>query len=156
VLIHAEQGFGDTLQFCRYVPLLASEARVILEVPQPLVRLLARLPGVEQIVAQGEPLPAFDMHCPMLSLPYAFGTTREDIPDRVPYLAADPTQSEIWQQRLGSLPGLRVGVAWTGTPRPLHRAANAVDRRRSIPFDRFAQLLDVPGISFVSLQKDAG
>jgi tetratricopeptide (TPR) repeat protein len=156
VLIHAEQGFGDTLQFCRYVPLLTSEARVILEVPQPLVRLLSRLPGVEQVVPHGEPLPAFDMHCPMLSLPYAFGTTRDDIPNRVPYLAVDPSQSAIWRQRLASLPGLRVGVAWSGNSRPSHRAANATDRRRSIPFDRFAQLLGVPGISFVSLQKDAG
>jgi Flp pilus assembly protein TadD len=153
LLVHAEQGFGDTLQFCRYVPRLASEARVVLEVPQALLRLLSGLGGLEKIVAQGEPLPPFDLHCPMLSLPYAFATTLDDIPDRVPYLSADAAQAAGWRQRLAGLPGVRVGVAWTGNPRPFQPAANAIDRRRSIPFERFARLLDMPEISFVSLQK---
>jgi hypothetical protein len=153
LLVHAEQGFGDTLQFCRYVPLIASGARVVLEVQQPLLRLLSGLGGVEKVVAHGEPLPPFDLHCPMLSLPHAFATTLDDVPSRVPYLSADPAQAAIWRQRLAHLPGLRVGVAWTGNPRPFHPAANAIDRRRSIPFERFMRLLDLPGINFVSLQK---
>ena len=156
LLLHAEQGFGDTLQFCRYAALIDATARVILEVPRPLVRLCSSLPGIAGVVAAGDPLPAFDLHCPLLSLPRAFGTTVETIPGKVPYLTADPEQVAAWRERLDALPGcLRVGLVWAGSPRPSFRSANAIDRRRSTTLAQFAPLAAVPGASFVSLQKGA-
>jgi len=161
LLIHAEQGFGDTLQFCRYVRLAAERGlRVILQVPQPLVRLLrgvagVELAGVELVVACGGDPPPFDLHCPMLSLPLVFGTTLATIPQGAAYLHADPRQVEGWQARLGGMPGraLRVGVVWAGDPRTHSPALAAVDRRRSLAPDRLAPLFDVPGVDWFSLQK---
>ena len=148
---------GDTLQFCRYGPLAAARGlRVILEAPAPLVRLLRSLPGVEQVVAQGEALPDFDLHCPMLSLPLAMGTTLATIPAAVPYLHADPAQVAAWGARLAALdrPGPRIGLAWAGNPRRHVPSGPALDRRRSIAPDLLAPLFAVPGLHFVSLQKD--
>ncbi|MGO8866345.1 MAG: tetratricopeptide repeat protein [Alphaproteobacteria bacterium] len=153
LLLYAEQGFGDTIQFCRYAPLIPSKARVILEVPRPIVRLLSSLEGVDQIVVEGDPLPPFDLHCPLLSLPRAFGTTLETIPAKVPYLAADAASVSAWRRRLEELPGLRVGLVWAGSARKSRPGANAIDRRRSITLDDFGGLASVPGVSFVSLQK---
>jgi Flp pilus assembly protein TadD len=146
LLIHAEQGFGDTIQFCRYVCRIAAAARVVLEVPEPLVRLLAGLPGGAHVVAHGAPLPRFDLHCPMLSLPFVFRTTLETVPNQMPYLAADPARAAAWRERLTPLGGKRVGVVWAG--RPTHLA----DRRRSLSLTSLEPLTDVSGISFVSLQ----
>jgi Tfp pilus assembly protein PilF len=158
LLIHAEQGFGDTLQFCRYAPLAAARGlRVILEVPGPLVRLLRSLPGVAQVVATGEALPPFDLQCPMLSLPLAMGTTTlAAIPGSVPYLHADAAQAAAWSARLAAMekPGLRVGLVWAGSSRKDQPAAAAIDRRRSMAPDRLAPLFALPGLHFVSLQKD--
>jgi hypothetical protein len=151
--VYAEQGFGDTLQFCRYVPLLAATARVILEVPKPLLRLLSALPGVSQAVATGDPLPDFDLYCPLVDLPLAFGTTVATIPNQVPYLQADPDQVTLWRQRVEGLPGLRVGMVWSGAPRPELPKVDNVDHRRSIPLKQLAPLGQVPGVSLVSLQK---
>jgi hypothetical protein len=157
LLIHAEQGYGDTLQFCRYAPLAAAKGlRVILEAPKPLTRLLRSLPGVERVVAHGEALPQFDLHCPMLSMPLALGTTITTIPGRVPYLHAKPKQVVAWRTRLSALEnqGPRIGLVWAGNPRA-HRLANAAtDRRRSMAPDRLAPLLELPGLHFFSLQKD--
>jgi hypothetical protein len=155
VLLHAEQGFGDALQFCRYVPLVAARARVLLEVPRPLLRLLSGLEGVEQIVAEGDKLPSFDFCAPLMSLPHVFGTELETIPARTPYLAAPPARVAAWRERLAALPRRRIGLVWAGNPRPHQPEANAVDRRRSTSLDRFAPLAEVPGVSFVSLQKGA-
>jgi Flp pilus assembly protein TadD len=146
LLIHAEQGFGDTIQFCRYVDRIAASARVVLEVPDPLVRLLAGRLGGAHIIAHGAPLPPFDLHCPMLSLPFVFRTTLETVPNQMPYLAADPARAAAWRERLAPLGGKRVGIVWAG--RPTHLA----DRRRSLGLASLAPLADVPGISFVSLQ----
>ena len=157
LLIHAEQGFGDTLHFCRYAPLAAAQGlRVILDLPKPLVRLLGSLSGVDQIVAPGEALPAFDLHCPMMSLPLALRTTIDTIPADVPYLYPDAAQVRFWQGRLGALEnqGRRIGVAWAGNPRPHILAAAAIGRRRSIAPDRLAPLCELPGLHFFSLQKD--
>jgi len=153
ILLHAEQGFGDTLQFCRYVPLVAARATVVLEVPAPLRRLLATLAGGATIVAHGEKLPKFDLHCPLLSLPLAFGTTLATIPAAVPYLRADLAQTEAWRRRLAALPGLRVGVAWAGGMRPFDPLLRAIDLRRSMTLGQFAPLAALPGVSLVSLQK---
>ena len=156
ILLHAEQGFGDTLQFCRYVPLVAATgARIVLEAPRPLARLLAGLPGIERFVKQGDPLPSFDYHCPLMSLPRAFGTTPGAIPAVIPYLRADAALAAYWRERLAGLGGLRVGLAWAGDPRPGSAWANAIDRRRSITLGHFAPLAKVAGCSFISLQKGA-
>ncbi len=146
ILLHAEHGLGDTLQFCRYIPFMV--CRIILEVQAPLVRLLSRLPGVMQIVARGDELPPFDLHCPLLSLPHAFGTTLDTIPAGMPYLSADPALAANWQERLLGLDGLRIGLVWAGGRRFKD------DHRRSIALKTLAPLGDVSGVSFVSLQKD--
>jgi tetratricopeptide (TPR) repeat protein len=154
LLLHAEQGLGDTLQFCRYAAILARRARVVLEAQAPLTRLLARIPGVEAVVARGEALPAFDVHCPLMSAPLALGTTLDTIPGATPYLAADPAEIEAWRERLAGLEGPRIGLAWAGSPREgLPAALAAIDARRSIALAALAPLADVAGVSFVSLQK---
>jgi tetratricopeptide (TPR) repeat protein len=148
LLIHAEQGFGDTIQFCRYARLAAARGlRVILEVQAPLVRLLRALPGPEQVVRRGDELPAFDLHCPMLSLPLALGTTLTTIPAAPSYLVADAVAAEAWRKHLSSLPGPRIGVAWAGKP------SNLADGRRSIAPDILAPLFATPNLQFVSLQQ---
>ncbi len=154
LLIHAEQGFGDTLQFCRYATLAAASGlRVILEVQAPLVRLLRSLAGVEMVVARGEELPAFDLHCPMLSL--ALGTTVTTIPAAAAYLHADKLQVAAWRARLAAMAtqGLRVGLVWAGGRRTHSPSLAATDRRRSMPPDRLAPLFELSGVHFFSLQK---
>ncbi len=99
ILLHAEQGIGDTLQFCRYVPLVAAQARAILEVPAPLAPLLSRLPGNAAIAVRGASLPPFDLHCPLLTLPRTFATTLETIPAAIPYLSAPPESVAAWRER---------------------------------------------------------
>jgi Tfp pilus assembly protein PilF len=153
ILLHAEQGFGDTLQFCRYVPRIAAGARTVLEVQAPLARLLSRLPGIMAIVARGDRLPPFDLHCPLLSLPRAVGTTLDSIPAATPYLAADPARAAGWRRRLAGLDGLRVGLVWAGGQRMKWQHL-AIDRRRSIALDTLAPLGETSGVSFISLQKD--
>lgn len=153
ILLHAEQGFGDTLQFCRYAPLVAAQgARVVLEVQPALTRLLTHLEGVAQIVAAGDPLPDFDLHCPLMSLPRAFATTPETIPAPVPYLAADPAQQQGWREVLDALPGPRIGLVWAGSERAWLPHAAAIDRRRSMRLADMAPLAEARGYSFVSLQ----
>jgi hypothetical protein len=150
VLLHAEQGLGDTLQFCRYAPLMETGARVILEVQAPLVRLLSDLPGVAEVIARGQALPAFDLHCPLLSLPRAFGTRLQTVPAGAPYLAADPVQAAAWGERLAGIAGRRVGLVWAGEP-----WGDARDARRSVRLATLAPLAQAPGVNFVSLQKGA-
>jgi tetratricopeptide (TPR) repeat protein len=149
ILLHAEQGLGDTLQFVRYAPLVARRgARVILEVQPSLKPLLVGIDEMAAVVGQGEPLPDFDLHCPLLSLPHAFGTDCDTIPADIPYLRVPPDRLARWHDRLGDPGGVRVGIAWEGS------AAHKNNRSRSIALRRFATLLSVPGVAFVSLQKD--
>jgi hypothetical protein len=149
LLVYAEQGIGDMLQFCRFVPSVARVGRMVLEVHRPLVRLLEQLPGVAQVVALGDPLPQFDRQCPALSLPDILGMAdARDIPSVMPYLHADASQMERWARRVGGLRGRRVGLVWAGNPERMR-----MDRRRSVAPDRLAGLRDVPGIALVSLQK---
>jgi len=152
ILLHAEQGLGDTLQFCRYAPLMACGGAIILEVQPPLVRLLSRLPGVMQIVARGDRLPPFDLHCPLMSLPHAFGTTLDTIPAATPYLSADPALAAKWHERLVALDGLRVGLVWAGQQGLNDPAVAALDRRRSIALKALEPLGEVAGVSYMSLQ----
>ena len=153
LLVHSEQGLGDTLQFCRFVPIVAQGAKIVLEVQPPLHRLLADLPGIAEIVAEGDKLPPFDLHCALLSLPRFLGTSLETIPGEVPYLTADPLLVSAWRRRLAGLAGLKIGLVWAGGPRPDEPAESSVDRHRSMPLARLAALAEVEGVSFVSLQK---
>lgn len=149
ILLHAEQGYGDTLQFARYVPMVAERgARIVLEAPDALLPLLATLPGVTTLVGRGDALPAFDLHCPLMSLPLAFGTTLATIPARVPYLSVPPAYAEKWRRRLprGNRP--LVGLAWSG------KATHKNDHNRTLPISRFGPILANPGIDFVSLQRE--
>ncbi len=150
LLIHAEQGMGDVLQFSRYVPLaVARGCRVVLQVHRPLLRLMRRLAGVADIVAQGEPLPACDLYCPLMSLPGVFGTTLEAIPAEIPYLSPYPEDVAGWAARLGPEHRPKVGLAWAGNPQ------QPTDKRRSVPVERLAPLLARTDFAFYSLQVDA-
>jgi len=154
LLIYDEQGFGDSLQFCRFVPLAAAQGlRVILSVPPGLLSLFKSLPGVDHLVTHGNPLPDFDLHCPMMSLPLAFGTTLETIPDSIPYLHADPQAIADFQSRLGPATGKRIGLVWAGNPRKEQRLFTLIDSRRSIDATLLAPLFEIPGAQFISLQK---
>jgi len=154
LFIHCEQGLGDTIQFCRYASLAeARGARVVMSVQAPLRRLLKTL-GPDIGIIGGNQVPvAFDCHCPMMSLPLAFGTTLETIPDQMPYLAAAPAAVARWRLRLAGLAGLRVGLCWAGAPRRDQPAAHAIDQRRSITLAQYAPLASISGAIFVSLQK---
>lgn len=156
ILLHAEQGLGDTLQFCRYAALVSKlGARVILEAPTELMRLLATLDGVDQLIEAGQPLPSFDCHCPLLSLPLAFETDLATIPSATPYLSANPEAALRWRERVdASARGrLKVGLVWAGGNRPHVAELRKNDARRSISFGRLAPLLEVPNVQFFSLQK---
>lgn len=160
ILLMAEQGFGDVLQFCRYAPMVARlGARVILAVPATLSRLMGSLQGVDQVVSQEDMLPAFDLHCPLMSLPMAFATTENSIPAQVPYLVADSDAIAAWNAIVPSpsgaeagASGLRIGLVWAGARRTEQPHATAIDRRRSMLLAQMAPLGAVPGNVFVSLQ----
>jgi hypothetical protein len=148
ILVHAEQGLGDTIQFARYAALLAKGgAKVVLEAPPELVSLLARIEGVAVVVPRGAPLPAFDVHCPAGSLPRALRTELASVPADVPYLAASQERVAAWRTRVERLPAPRIAVAWSGS------AAHANDRNRSIPLARLAPLFAGQG-SFISIQRE--
>ncbi|OAJ60834.1 sulfotransferase [Paraburkholderia ginsengiterrae] len=156
ILLHAEQGLGDTLQFCRYAALVSTlGAKVVLEVPSELMRLTATLEGVDQLIEAGQPLPPFDCHCPLLSLPLAFKTRLDTIPSATPYLFADAEAAHRWHERIHAQADgqLKVGLVWAGGNRPHVAELRKNDARRSMTFERFAPLLDVPDVQFFSLQK---
>ncbi len=149
ILLHAEQGLGDTIQFARYAPLLArAGARVVLEVQPELKALLGRLPGVASCHARGETLPAYDVHCPLGSLPRAFKTTPANIPAEIPYLEADGERIAKWRPSIDVLPGKRVALAWAG------QVHHANDRNRSIDLATLEPLFKHEGISFLSIQHE--
>jgi tetratricopeptide (TPR) repeat protein len=150
ILVHEDEGLGDTIQFARYVPMLAARgARVILVVEKALCPLLSELPGVSQCLPiAASPLPAFDVHCPMSSLPLAFATRLDTIPSAASYLPAPAwDRVEAWEQRLGHHDKLRVGLVWSGS------VGHRNDRNRSIPLRAMSGILDLDA-TFVSLQKD--
>ncbi len=151
LLIHAEQGIGDTFQFVRFAALAkARGGAVIVEAPARLHALLRTAAGVDQLVASGGPLPPFDLHAPLLSLPLIFGIDLASIPAPGRYLAADPILVRRWRERLDPLPRPWVGLAWQGSP--TYRG----DRRRSIPLRLFADLVRQRRASVISLQKGPG
>ncbi len=157
LLIHSEQGFGDTLQFCRYAPMARERGfHVVMSVQRPLARLLQSLNGVEKVVADGDVLPYFDLHCPMMSLPFALSTTVETIPAKLPYLSPNPADVNRWGRRMAALAdgALRVGLVWAGSLRTRSPDLIATDRDRSVAPETIAPLMEVQGVRFFSLQKD--
>jgi tetratricopeptide (TPR) repeat protein len=150
ILLHPEQGLGDVLQFVRYAPMVAARGgRVVLQCQRELQQLLTGVPGISLVISRGQQLPSFNLECPLLSLPFVFGTTLDSIPADVPYLFADPALSNLWQHKLGGITGRKVGLVWAGSK--THRN----DRNRSIAASQLAALAAIPGVCFVSLQKDA-
>jgi hypothetical protein len=153
ILLQSEQGYGDTIQFCRYAKLVAQlGARVILEVPKALATLLQSLEGVGELIVHGEALPAFDYYCPLLSLPLAMRTTLSNVPARVPYLTISEERRRLWRQRVGERRRPRVGLVWSGGFRPERPELWSVNDRRNIPLAKFAGLRN-PNVEFYSLQK---
>ena len=148
LLIYPEQGFGDYLQFIRYAVLAQQAgAQVILEVPAPLMAVVATLNGNFTLIEKGQPLPAFDYHCPLLSLPLAFKTTVDNIPAASPYLFADTDRQALWQLRLGNKLTPRIGLVWSGS------SAHTNDHNRSMALSQCAELFD-DAFEFHSLQQE--
>jgi tetratricopeptide (TPR) repeat protein len=151
ILLHTEQGIGDTFQFARYAPLVKRKGgTVLLACPEKLVGILSGCAGIDRVVVKGKPIPPFDVHASLLSLPYRLGTTLDDVPAAVPYLTAEPALVEQWRQELGSLRAFKVGIFWQGSP------GYREDAYRSIPLARFAPLAAVEGVRLFSLQKGQG
>jgi tetratricopeptide (TPR) repeat protein len=151
IYLHAEQGFGDTIQFARYIPIVAQRGgRVTLACQPEVAALIHEIEGIERIILPGEPRPACDTHLPLLSLPRAFGTRLDTIPAAVPYIRANPDRAQQWKSRLAEHDGLfKVGLCWSG--RPTHSR----DIFRSIPPQDLAPLERVNGVRFFNLQKGA-
>jgi len=146
ILLYDEQGYGDTLHFARFATLVAERGgRVVLECHEALARVLRTCPGVEQVVPRGEPLPAFDVYAPLLSVPRLLGTRLETIPATVPYLSADAALRSDWSKRIAG-PGFKIGLCWQG------RLTHPFDHYRSLRLEQLAPLFDVPETRFFSVQ----
>lgn len=148
LLLHSEGGLGDTIHFCRYATFCAAQgATVIMEIQKPLLGLLGTLEGASQLVVKGSPLPAFDYHCPLMSLPLAFKTTLDTIPGPASYLRADPAKVMQWRTVLGERRCPRIGLVWSGNPNnPLdpHRTTRLADWVEHLP----------PEFQYFRLQRD--
>jgi tetratricopeptide (TPR) repeat protein len=150
VVLHCEQGLGDSIQFARFAQTIVRRgARVTVAAPANLVALLERLEGDITIISDGAELQEVNLQLPLMSVPFVLGLEEGDIPADVPYLSADQARTELWASRLPS-DGFRVGIAWQGNPKP------RIDKGRSIPLKAFAPLCRLPGVRLISLQKDAG
>jgi lipoprotein NlpI len=148
ILLHGEQGLGDTLQFARYVPHVARQgARIILAVQRPLAALLATMAGVSDLRAQGDEIPPYDCYCPLPSLPLAFHTTVDTIPAQVPYVCAPADRMAKWRHLMEAVARPRIGLMWAGSQAPQNR-------RRSIPLRLLRPLWELPDGHFVALQKE--
>lgn len=155
LLVYAEQGLGDTIQFCRYLPLLKEKGvKVIFEVQKPLVSLMKQLPNVSEVIAAGRELPEFDYQIPLMSLPLVFETTVTSIPTSIPYLYSDTDTVKNWGDRFKKnvTTTLRIGLIWSGGFRPNQPNIWEVNARRNIPL-QLLSILAIPQCEFVSLQK---
>ena len=148
ILIHSEQGLGDSIQFIRYLEQIHQlGAEIILEVPKTLAVLVSTIKTPITVIEKGSKLPEFDAYCPLLSLPYVFKTTVDTIPSVVPYLSADKQKVSEWDSRLGVKTHKRIGLVWSGS------AGHKNDHNRSIPLEVFDDLLKLP-VEWHSLQKE--
>jgi tetratricopeptide (TPR) repeat protein len=153
IYIYPEQGFGDTLQFSRYIKLLASKgAKVLFEPGVALSSLFQNLEGVGEIIGPGQPIPDYDFHCSLMSLPLALKTTLQTTPNQIPYMYPDAKKIAIWAEKLSPIPGPRVGLVWSGGFRPNQPELWELNKRRNIPFE-FISKINLPQIQFFSLQK---
>jgi tetratricopeptide (TPR) repeat protein len=151
IFVYSEQGLGDTFQFIRYAPLIKRRGGIVMFECQPqLVPLISRCPGLDRLVPKGTPVPDFQAHSALLSLPWALRTTLSTVIADVPYLYADPALVTYWREELAHLRGYRIGINWQGNPE------YKGDRHRSIPLERFAPLADLPEVQLLSLQKGLG
>jgi tetratricopeptide (TPR) repeat protein len=151
ILLHVEQGLGDTLHFVRYAPLVKNKGgMVIMECQPALTRLLERTPGIDRLIGLGTPLPQYDVQASLLSLPAILGTTAETVPTDVPYVMPDERLVEQWRQELNAVPGFRIGISWQGS------REYKLDKFRSIPLREFARLAEVESVRLLSLQKGQG
>ncbi|MDB5572605.1 MAG: tetratricopeptide repeat protein [Hyphomicrobiales bacterium] len=148
ILVHAEQGLGDTLQFCRYIPLLREKGARVLFAPQKPLRTLMRAVAPGGLADAGDPALEFDRHCPLMSLPLAFKADLSTIPAAIPYLAADPSKVDAWSRRLGG-EGCRIGISWQGSKL-------GAEMGKTLRLSQFAALAKLPGVRLISLQKNAG
>lgn len=149
ILLHAEQGLGDTIQFIRYAPIIAERgAQVTVECQEELVSLLKTVEGVKNIIAKGQPLPEFDTYCPLLSLPLIFNTLLENIPEKIPYINIDPVLKKKWKDRLSdNISECKIGIAWAGDP------GMRDDHSRSISLETFSSFAASDKVVYYSLQK---
>ncbi len=151
VLIHAEQGLGDTMHFVRYAKLVKQRVgKVVLLTPRPLAKILRSCPEIDEVVEDVDHLPPYDRHIAMMSLPFVFQTTLETVPSEVPYLHAAPHLISEWRRRLKEFEGVRVGIVWQGN------RAYGFDRDRSIPLRAYKPLSEVDGVNLISLQNGYG
>ena len=149
ILVHGEQGLGDSIQFCRFIKDLSKlGAKVVLEDERALEKLFTSLDGVTEFIARGNPLPEFDFHCPMLSLPLALKLTYETVKDLTPYLKPDEIKVSYWNSKLGPKVKPRVGICWSSVSKFKY------DRKRSMSFEEFAKALPEGEIEYISLQKE--
>jgi tetratricopeptide (TPR) repeat protein len=159
LLLWAEQGFGDTLQFIRFAQDVALQGgTVYVLAPPELADIVRSAPGVSIVLKPGASLPAYDFHCPLMSLPHYLGVrlNARDLHGTTPYLSVAKHRIDAWSTRLAAYPGLKVGIAWAGRARPHNAELMVVDRRRNVPFDQLSSLFKVQGCSFFSLQKGHG
>ena len=150
IVVQGEQGFGDTIQFARYLPLLAAKgAKIVALVQEPLRRLFESLPGIEAVLNLDAPLPMHDYQTTVMSLPHLCGTTAATIPNQSPYLWAQPDLAAEWREKLHGLAGKRVGIVWAGRPE------YTMDKLRTIPVSALEPLGRVEGVTLLSLQQGA-
>ena len=152
ILLFTEQGLGETIQFVRFCQVLRRRGAgaVILECPERLVKVLGRTPGIDHLVPQGQPLPEYDVYCPLMNVPGLTATSVESIPSEVPYAFADPDLVEYWRRELEGVSELKVGINWQGNPQ------YGGDRHRSIPLSAFEPLARIPGVRLFSIQQVHG
>jgi len=159
ILLHCEQGLGDTIQFIRFVSEIRKRnaGRIIVVSPKPLLRLIARFPGIDVLAAEGSPVPAFDVHASIWSLPAILGTTLANLPSPRAYLSVDSATTARWRPLVARALGcsgtdhtVKIGVVWQGNPK--HRT----DRMRSFRLDQLEPLARVPGVRLISLQREHG
>jgi tetratricopeptide (TPR) repeat protein len=151
ILLHAEQGLGDCVQFARYVPLVAAlGAKITVEAPAPIASLMKSLPCSVDVIPRGAAVPPMDLECPLMSLPLIFATTLETIPAGVPYLSANQDRIAAWRRWLGTTRKLRIGLNWQGNPNYAH------DGDRSMPLRHLAPLAGMPDVDLIVLQQNEG
>ncbi len=157
ILLHAEQGLGDTLQFIRYAPIVKQlSSTVLFECPPELIRIIQSCAGIDRIIPIGQSLPAFDCQLPLMSLPHVLKTTMATVPASVPYLKAEPALMEQWRQELARYSGFKIGIVWQGNPRYGQLDCHNANQWRSIPLAQFAAIADIPRVKLFSLQKGPG